>query len=157
MNTIIGKWPFEGKEFRTLRYNNETFPEYMVCDEGCIWDFTKPYGSRPCTKIALNYPDKKKASPYTRASVRKPSGGRTTILVHIAVCDTWNRHTLPVPEGVTQEEWDNCPESIKNFCRFGFQVNHIDHDQHNHHPSNLEYTTAKENQQAYQEHRVRNL
>ena len=141
-----------GKEFRPLRYNNEMFPEYIVCDEGFIWDITRS-GSR----IALSYPDKSRPSPYTRASIRKPSGGRTTILVHIAVCDSWNRSTLPVPEGVTQEEWDDCPESIKNFCRFGFQVNHIDHDQHNHHPSNLEYTTAKENQQAYQEHRVRNL
>ena len=133
---------------KTLRYNNEVYPDYKIDENGDIFDAVKG------RQVAINYVCKSKASPYARVSLRKPTGGRLTALVHIAVCDTYNRHTLPRPEGVSVQEWEQTPQSVKNFVRFSYQVNHIDHDQHNHHPSNLEYTTAKENQAAYQKHRL---
>lgn len=135
-------------KFKTLRYNNEVLQDYVVSSDGEIFDTSY----EPMRKVTINYPSKRRASPYARVSLRH-NGKRSTFLVHIAVCDTWNRDSMPVPEGVSYNEWKRTPQSVKNHVRFIFQVNHIDHDQHNHHPSNLEYTTAKQNQNKYQEHR----
>jgi hypothetical protein len=146
--------------YKTVRYNNESFPDYVMCEEGNIYNkktgkMLKPHyrakgGNNPSypniglmCDIAVEHPD----GYYLM--VRKCR----TIMVHIAVCDTYNRDKMPVPDGVTEKEWKRTPASVKKQMRFAFQVNHKDHDQHNHHPSNLEYTTAKQNQAAYQEHR----
>jgi hypothetical protein len=136
-------------KFKTLRYNNEFFNDYVVSSDGEIFDTSY----EPMRKVMINYPSKRHASPYARANLRQNSGKRRTILVHIAVCDTWNRNSMPVPDGVNIKIWKTTHEDVKSAMRFIFQVNHIDHDQHNHHPSNLEYTTAKQNQDKYQEHR----
>jgi hypothetical protein len=144
--------------YRKLRYNNEVFEDYVVSSEGEIYDTSYS----PMKKVAINYPCKKKNhSCYARASLRLDlasqiisNSRRKTILVHIAVCDTWNRNSMPVPHGVSFGVWKRTHESVKSAIRFIYQVNHIDHDQHNHHPKNLEYTTAKQNQNKYQEHRL---
>ena len=141
--------------YRKLRYNNEVFEDYVVSSEGEIYDTSYS----PMKKVSINYPCKGKNanSCYARTSLRGHGKNRKTILVHIAVCDTWNRNSMPVPEGVPIGVWKRTHESVKSAIRFIYQVNHIDHDQHNHHPKNLEYTTAKQNQNKYQEHRLRKL
>ena len=141
-------------KFKTLRYNNEVFQDYVVSSDGNIYDTSYS----PMRKVAINYPCKmRNSSCYARANLRHKDGKRKTILVHIAVCDTWNRDSMPVPEGVPIGVWKRTHESVKSVVRFIYQINHIDHDQHNHHPKNLEYTTAKENQNKYQEHRLNKI
>jgi len=147
------------KTFKTVRYNNESFPDYVMCEEGYVYN--KETGRR----LSPNYPAKSGNSAYPRLSLRQTirephaflghwtTRKARTILVHIAVCDTYNRDSMPIPDGVTEKEWKRTPASVKKQMRFTYQVNHIDHDQYNFHPSNLEYTTAKQNQAAYQEHK----
>lgn len=145
--------------YKRVRYNNESFPDYVMCEEGNIYNkktgkMLKPHyrakgGNNPSyPNIGLMQTVRNPLS-WSGSTIRKCR----TIMVHIAVCDTYNRDKMPVPDGVTEKEWKRTPASVKKQMRFSFQVNHKDHDQHNHHPSNLEYTTAKQNQAAYQEHR----
>ena len=145
---------------RTVRYNNESFPDYVMCEQGNV------YNKKTGKMLRPNYRAKGGKNPsyptlglMSDAAVEHPNGYYhmarkcRTVLLHIAVCDTYNRDSMPTPEGVTEKEWKRTPASVKKQMRFSFQVNHKDHDQHNHHPSNLEYTTAKQNQAAYQAHK----
>jgi len=144
---------------RTVRYNNESFPDYVMCEDGNV------YNKKTGRMLRPNYRSKGGKNPayptlglmQTIVNPHSRIGGTMrktrTILVHIAVCDTFNRDSMPIPDGVTEKEWKRTPASVKKQMRFAFQVNHKDHDQHNHHPSNLEYTTAKQNQAAYQAHK----
>ena len=145
--------------YKTVLYNNESFPDYVMCEEGNVYNkktgkMLKP-NYRPKDGPNHSYPTlglmQTIINPHSRigGTMRKSR----TVLLHIAVCDTYNRKSMPVPDGVTEKEWKRTPASVKKQMRFSFQVNHKDHDQHNHHPSNLEYTTAKQNQAAYQAHK----
>jgi hypothetical protein len=140
-----------GKKYLPLRYNNKTYVDYMVCNKGRIYKIKLG----KLTEVSICYPSKRNSSPYARCAISVEGNRRKTLLVHIAVCDTWNRDFMPIPEGVSKAEWKQTPTAVKAAMRFIYQVNHIDHDQHNHHPSNLEYVTAQKNQQKYQEHRLK--
>lgn len=59
---------------------------------------------------------------------------------------------FPKPKGISQEDWDGTPQSIKDHMMELYFVNHIDHDKYNCHPSNLEWATSKENAHAYLKH-----
>jgi hypothetical protein len=66
------------------------------------------------------------------------------IRFHRIVCETF--HTVPVPLGVTESEWKVTPKSIKKFMLTDYwQVNHIDNDARNYHPSNLEWVPRSVN------------
>lgn len=73
-----------------------------------------------------------------------------TINVHILALETLK--PCPIPRGVSKKQWKTTANTVKKACRDLWQVNHIDHDKQNHHPSNLEWVTAKENAQAAVEH-----
>ena len=56
--------------------------------------------------------------------------------------------------GISLQDWKRTPDSVKRAIkRRSLQVNHIDHNKANYHPSNLEWVTAQANQRKYQEHR----
>lgn len=128
-----------------LKFNGVEYEDYGVCKRsGFIysgksgwWDILRPSVSGK--------------SEYPKVSI-SVIGSRKTVSVHIAVMETLNK--LPIPEGVSESEWKIIPESVKRFCRKAWFVNHIDHDKCNFNPSNLEWTTAKENARAYQKHRA---
>jgi len=136
-----------GDPLLPVKYNNEIIPDYYMNILGEIFDMSKS----PIRKIKYSYPDKKKnPSWYTRCSLRR-NGKRSPILVHIVVMDTLKGHTLPRPKGVTKREWMACPTAIKEAVRMSYQVNHINEDKHDWDPDNLEYVTARQNQQKHQE------
>jgi len=83
---------------------------------------------------------------YSKEHFPDLSSHSLTINVHILACETLK--PCPRPRGVSEKEWRTTPNTVKKACRDLWQVNHIDHDKQNHHPSNLEWTTAKENSQA---------
>jgi hypothetical protein len=73
------------------------------------------------------------------------------MLVHVAAHETLNPR-LPIPDGITKIVWLNTDPSVKALCRGLWQVNHIDHDRLNFHPSNLEWVSASTNIQKYGDH-----
>jgi len=131
------------KNFRPVVVDFEIIPEYFVSPDGDIWS-TKgktPRKLRPGnTKTQNNYPK----------VVLCSNGVSKSYYVHRIVCAAY--HKFPKPESVTKEEWNATPESVKKLVELMYQVNHIDHDHYNHHPSNLEWVTVKENNKKYQDH-----
>jgi hypothetical protein len=131
------------KNFRPVVVDFEIIPEYFVSPNGDIWS-TKgktPRKLRPGnTKTQNNYPK----------VVLSSNGVSKSYYVHRIVCTAY--HKFPKPESVTKEEWNATPESVKKLVELMYQVNHIDHDHYNHHPSNLEWVTVKENNKKYQDH-----
>jgi hypothetical protein len=131
------------KNFRPVVVDFEIIPVYFVSPNGDIWS-TKgktPRKMRPGnTKTQNNYPK----------VVLCSNGVSKSYYVHRIVCTAY--HKFPKPESVTKEEWNATPESVKKLVESMYQVNHIDHDHYNHHPSNLEWVTVKENNKKYQDH-----
>ena len=76
--------------------------------------------------------------------------------VHVAVHETLNPE-LPIPPGVTVQEWRRTPKSVKKTMRHIWQVNHRDHNPMNFKPNNLEWVTQRQNAEAYQKHRLKQV
>jgi len=120
-----------------LKFNGVEYYDYGVCKRsGFI------YSSKSGDWNILR-PNISGKNVYPKVSIE----GKT-IAVHIAVMETLN--PLPKPRGVSESEWLQTPDSVKNFCRAAWFVNHKDHDKANFLPNNLEWCTAKENARAYQ-------
>ena len=134
--------------FKPAVVDGNIVPDYFVCENGDIWSSKRNYGylHKLSTTVAGN-------SPYPKVCI-SINGKCRTMLAHRVVCETW--HKFPIPRGVTKSEWKQTPDSVKVLLRGGFQVNHIDHHHENHHPSNLEWVTVKENAKKYGEQRVLN-
>ena len=116
---------------------------YFVCPDGNIWSakgkFWKKLSPSSCP-------------PYPKVSLSVNRGKMKSFYAHRIVCESI--HSFPIPDGVTNSEWKNTPDKIKKILSTLFQVNHIDHDHFNHHPSNLEWVTVKQNANKYQQHRT---
>ena len=120
---------------------------YYVCSDGHIWS-AKRSGWRKLT------PDISGNCPYPKVDFSMGSK-KKKVLVHRVVCETF--HSFPMPEGVSDSEWKITPKTVKKLLNSLYQVNHIDHNHTNHHPSNLEWKTVKGNARAYQEYRLASL
>lgn len=101
-----------------------------------------------------------KHNPYPKIGLRLKDK-KQTINIHRLVCETF--HEKPLPDILTEEQWSNVPVTERNIIleyiqhADRYQVNHIDHNHKNYHPSNLEWVTASENQQKYQEHKNKGI
>jgi len=115
---------------------------YFVCSNGNIWS-TMGVDLRMMSSVG---------KPYPKVHLSLGNGKSKTYPTHRLVCEAF--HEFPTPEGVSQSEWDVTPNSVKKILNSMYHVNHIDHDHWNHHPSNLEWVTFKQNAKRYQEHRL---
>jgi hypothetical protein len=131
--------------------DGEIIPDYFICENGNIWSCKRGYYLR---KLATSVAG---TSPYPKIGI-VINGKRRTIQAHRIVCETY--HQFPIPRGVTKSEWERTPNSVKVLIRNGYQVNHINCKEEkyhrNHHPSNLEWVSVKENSEKYNQQRVLN-
>tara|TARA_B100001057_G_scaffold427047_1_gene451553 strand:- start:83 stop:706 length:624 start_codon:yes stop_codon:yes gene_type:complete len=86
-----------------------------------------------------------------------PDRVRVTIKRHRAVMDCFKplddySHEI----GISKEEWDNTPESSKNFIKRQVYVNHKDHNRSNNHIDNLEWIDVVNNAIEKIKHRKNN-
>jgi hypothetical protein len=132
--------------------DGQVIPDYFVCRNGDIWS-TKRGDYLRKLSVKVSGDPSKSLCPYPKVAI-SINGKSHKKLAHRVVCETL--HKFPVPFGVTKSEWKQTPDSVKALLRGGYQVNHIDHDVKNYHPSNLEWVTVKQNAQKREEHRVLN-
>jgi hypothetical protein len=131
------------ENYKQVVYNGEPIDGYWIARDGSIWSSKQTKFKRLAESIAGGTPYPKVALMY-RGKIKSFS-------VHRLVCEAY--HKFPLPNGVTKTVWAQTHVSVKKLLSSLYQVNHIDHNHLNFHPSNLEWVTAKENQQKYQTHR----
>jgi hypothetical protein len=133
--------------FKQAVYNGFVLEDYYVDGDGRIIS-TK----RGMSKVMTSTTDK---FGYGKLRLTIGFNDAITVSTHRVVCETF--HEMPasfIPEGISQVDWAYTPDSVKRLIAYThWQVNHIDHDKGNNHPSNLEWTDRKENARKYQEHK----
>lgn len=140
------------EKFKPIIFRGSLLEEYYLDLEGNI------YSNKRKTVKKLTIQNGCQHNPYPKIGL-VVEGKANTIMVHRLVCETF--HEKPIPDILTEEQWDSISEEIRNILieyithADRYQVNHIDHDINNFHPNNLEWVTAIENQQKYQEYKKR--
>jgi len=128
---------YKGKSYHDYGIDKTTGD--VVSKKRGYWEVRKSNVSGGCLYPKLNI------SLGTTDSIK-------TIMVHKAVCETL--FDYPIPIGITEKDWKITPKSVKNMVYGSMQVNHIDHDHNNYHPSNLEWNSLDENIRNYHEYRT---
>ena len=76
-------------------------------------------------------------------------GKKVSTSVHRVVCETFHPFQESYP-GISKKDWNKTPISVKQELLKNMQVNHIDGNELNFHPSNLEWVTQIQNIHHYQ-------
>ena len=82
-------------------------------------------------------------SPYYKRLTKNPDLTTITVKYHRAVMEAWKPIDDHPP--IPKKDWDECPESAKQFMRDAAIIDHIDNDTRNNHVDNLRWTTNKDN------------
>jgi hypothetical protein len=133
------------RNYKPVVVNGNIVEDYFVSPDGEVWS-TKGVNIK---KLSKAKPSGKRKYPMVSIRI---NGRSKSIDVHRLVCASY--HKFPKPNGITHAEWKSTPDKVQNLLKSLYQVNHIDHNHSNHHPSNLEWVTVKENSKKYQQHRV---
>lgn len=134
-------------------YNGEKINQFYLDDDGNVYSGLR-YADNWC--VCKMTPSIRNGYPFINMT---KDGHRKPYNIHRIVASTF--HKLDenfVPEGISKESWDvvkRFPDVLKYIYDQALQVNHIDHNRGNYHPSNLEWTTPKQNQKAYQINRLK--
>lgn len=132
--------------FKTAIFQGQELTGYKVDDNGTIWS-TKRGNIQMLTPYVPN---------QTSAKVKYPSvslqilGVRRTFRIHRIVAETLI--PIPLPNGFRKSTWINLNDVERRLIMQIMEVNHIDHDATNYHPSNLEWVTRFENLQKSYSH-----
>jgi len=110
-----------------LRVNRKQNPE--LCEE---YEYTT-------SQQNLNIP----GSKYYKKLTKNPDLISIHLKYHRAVMEAWK----PIDDypPIPKKDWDECPESAKQFMRDAAIIDHIDNDTRNNHVDNLRWTTNKDN------------
>ena len=135
-------------------YRGEVVEGYFVNSNGDI------YSNKRGATIKLKLSDGDKYNPYPKYGLTH-KGKRITVTAHRLVAETY--HKKPIPNILTDEQWETIPKKVRGIVldymqhADRYQVNHIEHNILNFHPSNLEWVTISQNQQAFQNFRKNSL
>ena len=85
-------------------------------------------------------------SRYYKRLTKDPNKATIQVKYHRAVMEAWK----PIDDypPIPKEDWDECPESAKQFIRDAAVIDHIDSNTRNNHVDNLKWTTPKDNNSA---------
>ena len=138
-------------ELTPVMLNGEVIPFYYLDKNGDLYSinhmrFVCPGGdwARKIRWVIAG------GSKYPRCTLMI-NGTRKTVNLHKVVAETFIKK--PLPFGVSESDWKTTPDSVKACFDHFWEVNHIDHDPENFHPSNLEWVSRNENVSKYQIYR----
>lgn len=132
-------------------HKSKVVPGYYISENGDLYSTKR----NVLSKLKVQPGDKHNPYPKYRITV---DGKSTSVMAHRLVCETF--HNKPIPDILTEEEWNKIPQKIsrKLFKYFttivDYQVNHIDHNVNNFRSTNLEWVTPAQNQQKYQQFKM---
>lgn len=132
------------RKLTPLIYNGIVWDDYLLDQDGQVWSH-KRSKLKQMTPATHGKGDK---YPHVALYINRK---RINVRVHRAVAETFI--PVPNPPGVTKKDWENTPQSVKDCFKHFWEVNHIDHNTTNYHPSNLEWVSRKENIDKYHEYR----
>ena len=139
--------------YKPVMFRGKVVKDYYVSPKGFI--ISAKQGALKRLSVASG----DKYNPYPKVALSFEDKTKKTLTVHRIVCETY--HKKPMPKELEGLNWNIIPDKerkiLQEFVTHAdrYQVNHIDHDHNNFHPSNLEWVTIKENQQKYQEHKLK--
>jgi hypothetical protein len=150
-------------DLRILRYNQVHHEDYAIDSAGFVW--SKKKGSWKRLNVTFNVNDPKRY-PMVKLTI---DGKRVSVMIHRVICETFN--PLPVMariESIFGKDMKlflyETPGPIQSgIIRYfnnpeHWQVNHIDQDKANFHPSNLEWLpSSRENIDKHTEFRKNNI
>jgi hypothetical protein len=147
--------PLVGYYFTLQPDNNLLFVSFRQ-GYNYIWDnedYPIMMGKR-CLKFRVLKNRVSGKSKYPKVNVVVDElGNSLTVHLHQIVAQTF--HDYPIPDGVTEAEWECTPQSVKNhFDSQYWEANHIDHNHLNFHPDNLEWVSRGVNVDKYHAHRI---
>ena len=120
---------------------------YYLDDDGGMYSLKN--SKKEIKKLSTHcYPNSKNAGnhyPHVGVSI---DGKRKTARIHELVA--WTFVEFKKPNGLSSSAWRNMSNQDRYFLQSLMQINHIDEDKKNYHPSNLEWVTGKENSEKYQ-------
>lgn len=129
---------------RPVKLRGNIISGYYSLSNGDILSIKNP------TAPVILKPSTTKTDPYPRVNLSKYG----TAYLHRINCETWNGS--PNFNGLTDQELNSIPEGIRskllNYVTHvdRYQVNHIDHNPFNFHPTNLEWVEhSRENNEKY--------
>jgi len=130
------------EKFRQCVYKGVVYDTHYVSQSGNIWSTIARKFKKSNVSGKSQYP---KVIIGRIDSLRQPS---KTVPVHKLVANSWME--VPLPEGVTQEEWDRTPESVKALIETDYwEVDHIDTNPLNYHVDNLRFMSRTTNKNVY--------
>lgn len=116
-------------------YQNKTFTDYAVDEDGNIWSFKR---DQP-RKIVPNLSG---ACRYPTVGLRQ-DGRPVSATVHRIVAETLIPRRRP--KEFRPATWKSLNDAERALVYQAYEVNHIDHDTTNYHPSNLEWISRRRN------------
>lgn len=148
------------EELRPVVYEGETYPAYSVSNLGNVYTHKvgKMVDRRKATPVPIRRVDGEVNGRGGASYVALNIGGKSkTVTVHKLVMAAFRPMDQYPPQQIPMEDYLACPQSVKNWIRKTAVINHIDHDCHNNHVENLEYTTQHDNTLKAVEHHGGNL
>lgn len=145
---------FEGQRIRVtpVKYYDEVLPGYFMDKDGEVYS-TRRARTSGIVKLTASqngrYPTVKIVDQYNKSISAR---------IHRLVAYT----LIPFkkPAEISDQEWEYInkylPGTLK-FIKEHTQVNHIDEDHNNFHPSNLEWMSGTDNRNAYHKNAIRSV
>lgn len=148
------------EELRPVVYEGTVYPAYSVSNLGNVYTHKvgRMIDRRRATPMPIRHEqgqvNGRGGASYVALNI---NGKSKTVTVHKLVMAAFRPMDQYPPIQIPIDDYNVCPQSVKHWIRKTAVINHIDHNCHNNHVDNLEYTTQHDNTLKAVQHHGGNL